>query len=181
MTESEYFKHLSFLIVDDNAFMRTIIKRILRTFGAEDIQEAHDGAQALSILNSWKPDIIFADWEMQPFDGMEFTRKIRQSESPELTFVPIIMVSSYSEFWRIAEARDAGVTEFLVKPISARTLVGRVIKVIEHPRAFVKAPDFFGPDRRRHNEPTENERRHEIPLDQDDINAFFAEDDGARE
>ena len=181
MGSSSYLANVKFLIVDDNAFMRTIIRRILATLGALDIREAGDGAEALKILQTWNADIVLLDWEMTPFNGIEFTNMVRHATDMTNTFMPIIMISAYSEYWRIAMARDAGVTEFLVKPISAATLFSRIRNVIEHPRPFVNAPGFFGPDRRRHDEAHQQERREHEPdvvppdriMNQDEINAYF--------
>jgi len=181
MGQSTYLAKIKFLIADDNAFMRTIVRRILSTLGAQDIREASDGAEALKIIQSWPADIVLLDWEMKPFDGIEFTAMMRHAQDLTNTFMPIIMISAHSEYWRIAKARDAGVTEFLVKPISAHTLFSRIRNVIEHPRPFVNAPGFFGPDRRRHEETHMQERREHDPdqispdriMSQNEINAFF--------
>jgi len=181
MGQKSYLANIKFLIVDDNAFMRTIIRRILATLGVLEIREANDGAEALKMIQTWPADIVLLDWEMTPFDGIEFTQMVRKAHDMTNTFMPIIMVSAHSEYWRISAARDAGVTEFLVKPISAKTLFARIRNVIENPRPFVNAPGFFGPDRRRHEEAHQNERREHDPdvlspdrvMDQDEINLYF--------
>lgn len=78
-------------------------------------------------------------------------------------FVPVIMVTGHSEKSRVYEALNAGVNEFLVKPVSAKGLYSRLISVIERPRPFVRSKTFFGPDRRRRADPTyrDAERREE--------------------
>ena len=187
MGQSNYLANVKFLIADDNAFMPTIIRRILATLGAQDSREAGDAAEALKIIQTWPADIILLDWEMTPFDGIEFTNMMRHTHDAINTFVPIIMISAHSEYWRISKARDAGVTEFLVKPISAHTLFSRIRNVIERPRPFVSAPGFFGPDRRRHEAKHAQERREHDPeqispdriMEQDEINAFFNHADTA--
>ena len=82
-------------------------------------------------------------------DGLEFTRKVRLSRESPNVFTPIIMVSGHSERGRIIAARDTGVNEFVVKPISAQSLFDRIQAVIERPRPFVRVKRYFGPDRRR--------------------------------
>jgi two-component system, chemotaxis family, chemotaxis protein CheY len=144
-----YLENVKFLIVDDNTFMRTIIRRILTTLGAHDVREAPDGADALRILSTWHADIMIVDWEMQPLDGVELTRMIRTAGDSTNPFLPIIMLTGYSEIAQITEARDAGVTEYIVKPVSAKALFRRIREIVEHPRPFVKTKGFFGPDRRR--------------------------------
>ena len=187
MPESRYLSNVRILIVDDNAFMRTVIRRILAAFGGNDVAEATDGAEALKILRTWPADLVLLDWEMMPLGGLEFTRTIRHAHDVNNTFLPIIMISAYSEFWRIKQARDAGVNEFLVKPISAKTLFSRIRNVIENPRPFVHAPGFFGPDRRRQEQKHGAERRTHEPeitkdiervLEQDEIDDYFNENPG---
>ena len=181
MGQRNYLANIKFLVVDDNAFMRTIIRRILATLGVQEIREANDGAEALKALQTWPADIVLLDWEMTPFDGIEFTQMVRHDHDTINTFLPIIMVSAHSEYWRISAARDAGVTEFLVKPISAKSLFARIRNVIENPRPFVNAPGFFGPDRRRNDKAHAKERREHDPdavspdhvMTQDQINDYF--------
>ena len=73
-------------------------------------------------------------------------RNDRESPSP---YVPIIMLTAYSNYEDVCATRDSGVTEYLVKPFSVRALADRILSVIDHPRPFVRSPDYFGPDRRR--------------------------------
>ncbi|MEG3619352.1 response regulator [Magnetovibrio sp. PR-2] len=183
--EHGYLHNLQFLVVEDSSFMREILREVLMHFDVRQIREANDGAEALSIMKTWSPDIILLDWEMQPFDGIEFTRTVRNQVDSEDRFVPIIMVSAHSEFWRIQQARNVGVNEFLVKPVSPRSLFSRIRAVIERPRQYISAPGFFGPDRRRQDLQTAQERRADnqeisVPdeqlMEQDQINAMFNPD-----
>ena len=143
------FNRLRFLIVDDNLHMRRILRTLLHGFGSRDVYEAEDGAAGLEAFTSHSPDIVIADWSMPIFDGVELTRMIRQPESSSNPYVPIILVTGYAEKRKVLEARDAGVTEFLVKPISAKGLYQRVLSIVVNPRPFIKTKTFFGPDRRR--------------------------------
>jgi len=184
MSQCTYLAKIRILVVDDNAFMRTIIRRILGALGCTDVREAGDGAEALKILQSWAADIVLLDWEMSPFNGIEFTKMVRRIEDNTNTFLPIIMISAHSEFWRIRQARDAGVNEFLVKPISAKMIYQRIRNVIEKPRPFVHAPGFFGPDRRRQELNHGEERRIHDPdyvgdeqiMEQHEIDSYFNPD-----
>src|SRR5690606_14043240 len=94
------------------------------------------------------PDIVIADWMMKPMDGISFARMVRNDPRSPNAYVPIILMTGFSERRRVLQARDAGVTEFLVKPFNARDLYKRIAQVIERPRQFVRSEDFFGPDRR---------------------------------
>ena len=161
---TSYLENVSFLIVEDNSFMRAIITSVLRVLGAHSITEASDGGTALKIMKVSAPDIIFVDWEMQPIDGLEFVKMVRRAEDSANPFVSMIMLSGHSEHNRVMEARDAGVNEFVVKPISAKALFKRIQQVIESPRPFVKSKTYFGPDRRRREFPYHgSERRKDQP------------------
>jgi DNA-binding response OmpR family regulator len=78
---------------------------------------------------------------------------IRQPGGNANPYVPIIMVTGHSERKRVTTARDAGVTEFITKPISATSLYRRILNVIANPRPFIKTDTYFGPDRRRFTNP----------------------------
>ncbi len=106
-------------------------------------------------------DLALIDWEMKPVNGIDLVRRIRTDPNSLNTFMPIIMVSGHSEIGNIVYARDAGVTEYLVKPISAKTLLSRINNVIEHPRRFVRIGKYFGPDRRRRDALVKDDRRNE--------------------
>lgn len=159
MEQRNDWANVNFMIVDDNAFMRTTLRHIIEYFGAQRIQEAPDGAEALKIMQSWSPDIVLLDWEMSPLNGLEFTKMVRNSRHDAERFVPIILITGHSEQRRIAEARDAGVTEYLVKPVSVKSMHSSIRTVIEQPRPFIKAPNYFGPDRRRRMWDCKFERR----------------------
>ena len=141
--------HLKALIVDDNTHMRALLRALLQSLGLQNLYEAPDGASGFSELCERKPDIVFTDLSMTPIDGIEFTRMVRTSQKSPNPFVPIIMVTGHTERQRVMSARDAGVTEFLAKPITAQNILSRMTEIIERPRAFVRCEDYFGPDRRR--------------------------------
>ncbi len=143
------FNKLRFLVVDDNAHMRRILRTILHGLGARDVTEAEDGAGGFEAFTQGNPDIIFLDWMMPIFDGLELIQMIRQPGANANPFVPIIMLTGHTERTRVTRARDAGITEFLAKPISAKGLYQRVFSVVAHPRPFIKTATYFGPDRRR--------------------------------
>lgn len=161
MSEKGYLGKIRFLIVDDNAFARTLIRRILAQFGAIDIQESRDGASAMAEVKSFKPDIIILDWMMKPIDGVEFVHWLRESKDSPAPFTPVIMVSAFSHLSNVMTARDSGINEFLAKPISAKSLLNRIQAVIEKPRQFVRADQYFGPDRRRKLLPHRGSNRRE--------------------
>lgn len=143
--------HLKALIVEDNAHMRALLRALLGGLGVAEVFEAQDGAKALEVLEAIAPDFVLTDLTMTPVDGIAFTREVRNSVASPNPFVPIIMVTGHTERARVLAARDAGVTEFLAKPVTARSLFLRIVEIVDRPRPFVRADAYFGPDRRRHN------------------------------
>ena len=140
---------LGVLIVDDSAPMRSILRSVLREFAVSSTIEAANGEQALGILANSGADLVISDYQMAPMNGLELTRAIRKGGGGIDPYIPVILVSAYTEMHNILAARDAGVNEFLAKPFSANLVYFRIRSVIEHPRPFVQSKEFFGPDRRR--------------------------------
>ena len=147
------FELLKILLVDDNQHMRVLLTEILRAIGCREVFEAADGAEALQMLRENAIDIVMTDLAMQPLDGIDFVRLVRNSRDSPNPMVPVIMITGHSTLRRVAEARDVGVTEFLSKPVTARGVIERISRVVEHPRPFVKTGTYFGPDRRRRDDP----------------------------
>lgn len=143
---------LKVLLVDDNHHMRVLLTEILRALGVRHIFEASDGAEGLQAIRHNPVDIIMTDLSMQPLDGIDFVRLLRRTPGHS-QMTPVIMITGHSTLQRVHEARDAGVNEFLAKPLTARGVLGRVALVIDHPRAFAKTDTYFGPDRRRRCDP----------------------------
>lgn len=143
------FDLLKILMVDDNHHMRILIGEILRAIGVTHLYEAGDGAEALEVLRREDIDVVMTDLAMQPLDGIDFCRLVRNSPDSPNPMIPIIMITGHSTMRRIGEARDVGANEFLAKPITARGIIHRVTEIIEHPRPFIRTEDYFGPDRRR--------------------------------
>ena len=144
---------LKILLVDDNHHMRVLLGEILRAIGVKHIFEASDGAAALQMMKSHPVDIIMTDLSMQPLDGIDFTRLVRRSKDSPNQMCPIIMITGHSTLQRVHEARDAGVNEFLAKPLTAKGVIERLSQVIDNPRPFVRTTSYFGPDRRRRADP----------------------------
>ena len=141
---------LHILLVEDNPFTRKLVKRLLRGIGIASISEASDGSSALEQVSSADRafDMIFVDWEMAPMDGLAFIRAIRSPSSPA-PYIPVIMLTAHTDIARVSLARDSGATEILTKPVSALALYTHILSTIEKPRPFIKAKEYFGPDRRR--------------------------------
>jgi len=144
---------LKVLVVDDNFHMRTLVSRILQAYGIQTIYEASSAEQAWEIFTLNPCDIIMVDWVMTGMNGIEFTEKVRNAPDSPNPFIPIIMITGYSNKECVNAARDAGVNEFLAKPVSSKAILSRLVAVIEYPRAFVRTKTYFGPCRRRRDDP----------------------------
>ncbi len=149
---------LKILIVEDNVHFRTLIRSILIALGMTNLSEADDGVEALEILSDQTPDLVILDWKMEGMDGVECVRQIRTLGGAN-RFVPIIMVTGYTETCLMNKARDAGVNGFLGKPISPQSLLGRITSVMENPQDYYESEDYFGPDRRTENHKIDGQDR----------------------
>ncbi len=149
MAKNYDFSKLRILVVEDNNFMRLMVQRILESFEITDINIARDAYDGFEAAKSFLPDLIISDWDMEPGDGLTLLDWIRNRPDSPDKYMPIIMLTGYSESKRVLQARDFGVNEFLAKPVTAQALYSRLASVVENPRSYVRAGDFFGPDRRR--------------------------------
>lgn len=147
------------LITEDNKDFRRLLRTVLEAIGVTNIAEAVDGSDALEVLKTFDADLVLLDWSMTPMDGLEFVRHIRMSPDSPNPFLPIILVTGYTEAGLIMQARDAGVNEFLAKPISAKSLLARIFTVLRTERPFVKTETYVGPDRRRRVKPHPGKER----------------------
>jgi len=149
---SEYrFDRLRVLVVDDNVHMRKLVVTILQAFGVTQIVEADSADRAWQSLRDTNPDVIVLDWVMEGMSGLELIRMIRTNPQAPNPFVPVIMLTGHTSLDHVRQARDAGVNEFIAKPVSVKTMMSRLVSVIEHPRPYVRTGVFFGPCRRRRN------------------------------
>ena len=162
------FENLRVLLADDNTHMRSIVSAVLKSIGIKHIREAKNGAEALTALREWPADVAMVDFRMEPVNGVEFTKLVRTAKDSANIYLPIIMLTGYADRARVLEARDAGVTELIVKPVTAQAVIARLNAVIFHPRPFVRTDAYFGPCRRRKSSAayTGPERRSEGSLKQ---------------
>jgi len=139
---------LRLMVVDDNPQMCEIVGAVLASAGVRALRYAPDGRQGLKALAEFKPDVCYVDYEMPVMDGLDFVSHVRAMSTDE-RYLPIIMLTGHSDLKRLNAARDRGVTEFLAKPVTPKTILTRLSAVIFRPRPFISCEGFFGPDRRR--------------------------------
>lgn len=139
---------LKVMIVEDSRHMRSILVQILRSIGVRDVVIAEDGAEGFQQLKGSRIDMILVDHQMAPITGTEFTKMVRTSDDSPNPFVPIMMITGFADKRTIVNATNAGVSDIIVKPVSARIVLTRMADLILHPRSFVRTANYFGPDRR---------------------------------
>ena len=113
---------MKILLVDDSRTIRSIQKNTLATMGHTDVLEAADGVEALSVLGAQRPDLVLVDWNMPKMDGITLVRRIREHDKT----LPLIMVTTEAEKARVMEALKAGVSNYVVKPVTAETLSEKI-------------------------------------------------------
>jgi len=145
------FRDITVMIIDDSRFQRALLRSIMTSFSFGTILEMDNVVTAEGVLRerTSKPDLVLLDQRMEPIDGLTYAQRIRSNDAHPLHTVPIIMVTAHADLDTVKAARNAGVTEFLVKPVSAQALMARILSVVERPRPFVRTKTFFGPCRRR--------------------------------
>jgi two-component system, chemotaxis family, chemotaxis protein CheY len=140
---------LKVLVVDDERTMRKVTRSLLQVIGVKTIHEASDGRSGLEAVCALCPDIVILDWRMPNLNGADFVREVRSPGMFPFPDVPIIMLTAFGEHSRVVEAVRLGVNEFLLKPVSAKALLARIVSVLSKPRQMVKRGNFYGPEPRK--------------------------------
>ena len=137
------------LVIDDNQYMRKVIRNLLVNLGVKQIHEAGDGIAGLEAIRMFAPDLVILDWEMPLLNGAELVRIVRSPGVFPVPDVPLIMLTGHVERWRVVEATRLGVNEFLKKPVSGKALLDRMMAILQRPRAMVRLGDYYGPEPRK--------------------------------
>lgn len=141
-------REVDILVVDDHESMRSILGVLLRAFGFARIREAENGEAALKALAERPADLVITDLKMPRLDGLAFVRGLRAGPKPA-ALAPVVMVTGHANLTRVAAARDAGVNEVIVKPVTGQLLADRLRRIIADERPFVRSESYVGPCRRR--------------------------------
>jgi two-component system chemotaxis response regulator CheY len=122
-------KNMRVLIVDDYKTMLRIIRNLLRQLGFNNIDEATDGSSALQELRSGTQyGLVISDWNMEPMTGLQLLREVRADA--KLKALPFIMVTAESKSENVIAAKEAGVSNYIVKPFNAETLKAKMVSVL---------------------------------------------------
>ncbi len=133
------------LVVDDEHYMRKVVRALLMSIGIRTVYEAPDGPAGLEMIRNVQPDVVIVDWQMPGLDGAAFVRMVRSPDTFPYPDIPIIMLTGHGERSRVVEAIQIGVNEFLLKPVSTKALQSRLISVLTKPRPVVKSGGYYGP------------------------------------
>jgi len=121
-------KNMPILIVDDYKTMLRIIRNLLKQIGFTNVEEATDGSAALQKLREGTFRLVISDWNMEPMTGIELLREVRDDAS--LKHIPFIMVTAESKTENVVIAKEAGVSNYIVKPFNAATLKSKLVGVL---------------------------------------------------
>ncbi|GAB4141653.1 MAG: response regulator [Sphingomonadales bacterium] len=165
-------ERLTILLVEDSYFIRSLLINSLKAIGVGKIIAVEEAGAAIEFIQLVKRDpmkagtmaidLILTNWEMSPVDGMMLLRWVRRHKDSPDRFVPIIMITAYTEKKRVQEARDLGVNEMLAKPFTIKSLTEKIMLVINRNRQFVHNSTYFGPDRRRQQLPFDGTERRKL-------------------
>ncbi|MBY0331022.1 MAG: chemotaxis response regulator CheY [Acetobacteraceae bacterium] len=118
------------LIVDDYKTMLRIIRNLLKQLEFENVEEATDGQEALSKLRAGSFGLVISDWNMAPMTGLDLLKEVRADA--RLKALPFIMITAESKTENVVAAKQAGVSNYIVKPFNAETLRDKIEKVMAH-------------------------------------------------
>jgi two-component system chemotaxis response regulator CheY len=121
-------KSLPILIVDDYKTMLRIIRNLLKQLNLENVQEATDGSSALKMLRDGNYGLVISDWNMEPMTGLQLLKEVRADA--KLKTLPFIMVTAESKTENVVAAKEAGVSNYIVKPFNAETLRQKLVSVL---------------------------------------------------
>ena len=121
-------KNMSILIVDDYKTMLRIIRNLLNQLKFSNVEEAGDGNTALQKLRSNSIGLVISDWNMEPMTGLQLLREVRADEN--LKDTPFIMITAESKTENVVAAKEAGVSNYIVKPFNAETLRNKLVSVL---------------------------------------------------
>lgn len=144
-----YFDDLRVMVIDDQEYMRTVLAAMLLGLKINRVKAFADAVAAYAAIKDFGPNLVLTDWEMKPVDGLQLVRRIRTAKDSPDRHIPIVMVTGHNHVDKVMRARNAGANDFLIKPLSARSVYLRIRATMEKPRPFVTSETYFGPDRRR--------------------------------
>lgn len=148
MSDKLLYPDHSVLLVEDNSYVRRLVRDMLARVGLRRVTEAADGAEGLALLAETRPDVVILGWDLPVLSGEEFVRLARTPATAPVPTVPIIAIMANPQKFMIERAAAIGVNEILAKPFSPKALWARLDEVIRKPRAFIEVGGLVRPARR---------------------------------
>ncbi|NWH09030.1 MAG: response regulator [Alphaproteobacteria bacterium] len=144
---------INILVIEDHRPSRDLLKSVLTAFGATDVRTCADGSEGLRAIREHRPDLILADWSMEPMDGKTFLKELRKAENYPASIIPVIVVTAFGLPETVRAALDAGANQFVVKPIVPLRLRERIIKTLADAPQFELAAGGYEPSGRKEGRP----------------------------
>ena len=142
-------KDVRVLIVDPSGYSKNLLRQILLQLGVQNIEPVANTAEALEKMREQLFDLVFCDENCGPLEPTAFIKALRLDLKTMNVTLPVVLVSSGANVGLVAEWRDAGGSDVIVKPTSPETIKNRLVSLVLNPKGFVTARSFIGPDRRR--------------------------------
>ena len=146
------------LVVERQLFLRQLMREILHALGVAHVSVSYADELFDDTNMEYPPDMIFTDWS-PGLDGIDLIKTIRGNRANLDRYIPVVVVSAFTDLKHVCQARDAGMTEYLTKPVSGQRLYQRISAIVKSNRDFIRATEFFGPDRRRRDKDHQGEDR----------------------
>jgi DNA-binding response OmpR family regulator len=162
MSKKPNFRKVNVLIADADACLAQAVIHNLRAMGFIHVTHVRASEDAIQAIRSQAIGFLITEWDIKGSNGVELVRYLRTSPDSPNRSLPIIMLTGRGEINDVEAARDVGITEFVVKPFSAQTLFKRIEQMVDHPRGFVIAKSYIGPERRRRGAPVGVEDRRTV-------------------
>ncbi len=156
---------LRILVTDNDPHMLSVMHSILHGIGIREITSARSSIDALMELKRREFDAVLITDDLAPHGGVGVTRKLRATDYTPNQRTPVILIAGKASVDYIEKARDAGVTEFIRKPVTGQIVQQRLQAILRNPRDFIAEEGYAGPDRRRRvqDAPPEQEKRKRAP------------------
>ncbi|MBS4044929.1 MAG: response regulator [Alphaproteobacteria bacterium] len=153
------YSRLKILVVEDHEPTRIFLKEVLAASGTSHLRMVADVKSALPLLKDKLLDLLICDLNLGEINGQSLIRAVRLNPNFTNRYMPIIVLTGDSKAETVRELINLGINKFVSKPTTAQSLIEAVRTVLERPKAFVTAKDYFGPDRRNRQEPGISGRR----------------------
>ena len=146
---SGFSRAYQILLVEESVPTARLLTTVLNQCGMRSVNVASTMEEACEILEHSRIDAVLCDWTGKGAIGFDILKAIRDPKGSYNSRLPVIMMASDPSLVKVTQARDAGATEFVAKPVSVKSLTRALWSALEKGRPFVESDHYFGPDRRR--------------------------------